>query len=86
MVYYELIEEPELATRTVAIERAVRILRGEYVATVPAGLIPPWYGPDATAADVAAIWLRMWQRMAPSPGDRDFAFYQAGAIGWSSRP
>ena len=68
--------------------RIEAILRGEVV--VPhstAGLIPLYWGPDATAADVAARWLGIWRRAEAAgrmmPGDA--AFYQANAIGWASR-
>jgi hypothetical protein len=65
------------------------LARGEDLSTpvATAGMIPFYYGVDATADDVVRIWLRVWRNMEAKgtmlPGDA--AFYQSNSIGWASR-
>jgi len=82
-------DAPPLVGKSVALERAERLVRGERIEeeaeVLAAGTIPSYYGAGATAADVASEWLRMWDRMKSSrPADE--WFYLSNAIGWASRP
>ena len=66
------------------LDRIERILRGEQIwreEATDAGRVPMWYG-ARSAAEIAGLWLGWMATAAPI----DLPFYQAGAIGWASRP